>query len=103
METWSMIAGVLGGIVLLGNVGVVIGKWLAPALNVKKTQEETLKRVEDLEEHEAKDLERLLHLQEMSKLQCQSMICLINHMIDGNGIENMKQTRDEIQTLLIKM
>lgn len=98
-----MIAGVLGGIVLLGNVGVVIGRWLAPALTVKKTTEELAKKVDALETHEAKDLERLLHLQEMSKLQCQSMICLINHMIDGNGIENMKQTRDDIQNLLIKL
>lgn len=98
-----MLVGIFGGIVLIGNVSAVIGRWLAPALNIKKTTEDLAKKVEALEEHEAKDLERLEHLQEMSKLQCQSMICLINHMIDGNGIENMKQTRDDIQNLLIKL
>lgn len=103
MEIWGYVAGILGGIVLLGNVGVVIGRWIKPALDVKKVQEEQSARLEELEKHEKNDLEKLEHLQQMSKLQCKSMICLLNHMIDGNGVEQMKSTRDDMQDLMIKM
>ena len=103
MEIWGYIAGILGGIVLLGNVGAVIYKFVSPALHVKKVQEEQSARLDELEKHEKSDLEKLEHLQQMSKLQCKSMICLLNHMIDGNGIEQMKSTRDDMQDLMIKM
>lgn len=92
-----------GGIVLLGNVGAVIYKFISPALNVKKEQEDQSRRLTALEEHEEKDLERLVKLQELSKLQMQTLLVMINHMIDGNGIENMKKTRDDVQELLVRM
>lgn len=101
-ETISMIAGVLGGIVLLGNVGVVISRWISPAIKQKDLVEEHSRQIAALEEHEQADLERLEHLQEMNKLQLQSLICLLNHMIDGNGVDKMKETREDIQELLIK-
>ena len=92
-----------GGIVLLGNVGAVIYKFISPALNVRKEQEDQSRRLAALEEHEEKDLERLVKLQELSKLQMQILLVMINHMIDGNGIENMKKTRDDVQELLVRM
>ena len=53
-----------------------------------------------LKKHETKDLETLQHLQEMNRMQCQAMLCIINHMIDNNNIEAMKETRSDIQTML---
>lgn len=99
----STLAGVLGGIVLLGNVGVVIGRWIKPAMDVKKTQEDNIRRIEELEKHEAKDLEKLDTLVDMCKANCLSNVSILNHMIDGNGVERMKKTRDDINELLIKL
>lgn len=103
MIAWETVLAVAGGIVLLGNAGAAINRWLSPALQVKRDVEETHQRVDELEEHGRNDFVAIKELQQMNKLQCQAMLCMINHMIDGNGVANMKKTREEIQELLIKM
>lgn len=99
---WETIAGILGAIVLFGNAISVLWKWLNPAITMKQKVETIEKEIVDIQKHEKTDLEAIEHLQEMNKLQCQAMLCIINHMIDGNGIQKMKETREEIQDLLIK-
>ncbi|MCI8648406.1 MAG: CTP synthase [Firmicutes bacterium] len=90
MET---ILAIGGGIVLLGNVGGVLYKVFHPAVKVKQD-------VEELKDHDRKDYEAIQHLNEMNRAQCRILLCMMNHMIDGNGIEKMKTTRDEIQNML---
>lgn len=102
-ETLGTIAAIAGGIVLCGNVFLVIGRWIKPALDVKKVQEDNVRRIEELEKHEAKDLEKLDTLVDMCKANCLSNVSILNHMIDGNGVERMKKTRDDINELLIKL
>lgn len=82
-----------GGIVLLGNVGSVLHKAFHPAAQVKRD-------VEELKEHDRKDYEAIRRLTEMNRAQCGLLLSMINHMIDGNGIEKMKETRDDIQKML---
>lgn len=103
METWGTIAAVLGAIVLIGNAVAVFKGWLKPAKDFKIEVEEHAARIASLEKHADDDLHALQHLQEMNRLQMRAMLNLINHQIDGNGIESMKETRDDIQELLIKM
>lgn len=97
---WELIMAVLGGIVLLGNVGKVIYSWIAPALRVKK-------KVEDLEAHTKKDYETLQKIEtsietieKNLRLNMVSQVSILNHMIDSNNIEQMKKTRDQIQERL---
>ena len=101
--TRELIAAILGGIVLIGNAVAVVRKWLNPAISMKKKVETIEEDITEIQKHEKKDLEAIEHLQEMNKLQCQAMLCIINHMIDGNNISNMKETRENIQALLVKM
>lgn len=82
-----------GGIVLIGNVGSVLYKAFHPAVKVKRD-------VEELKEHDRKDYEAIRRLTEMNRAQCGLLLSMINHMIDGNGIEKMKETRDDIQKML---
>ena len=88
------ILGICGGIVLVGNAGGLIFKWIRPTLNLTK-------RVSVLEEHDCRDFEKIESLTKLNETQCMALLCLINHMIDDNGVEEMKKTRELItQTLL---
>ena len=85
---------------LIGNAGAVVYRWIKPALDTKETINTLAEDIEALKKHEKNDLETLQHLQEMNRMQCQAMLCIINHMIDNNNIEAMKETRRDIQTML---
>lgn len=82
-----------GAIVLAGNVGAVLFKWVRPAVKIKQ-------EVDILKEHDRNDYEALRHLNKMNRAQCNLLLCMINHMIDGNGIEEMKRTRKQITDIL---
>ncbi len=99
---WELVAGVLGGIVLLGNAMSVLSKWISPAISTKERIEKIEREIAELQKHEKNDLEALERIEAANIAQCQAMLCLINHMIDGNGICEMKKTRDEIQELILQ-
>ena len=97
---WGYIAGIAGGIVLLGNAGAAIYKWIAPALKIKK-------KVEDLEQRSVNDFEAIKKLEKaveqnerVNRMHLMVMLNMLNHMIDGNGVEAMKKTRADIEELL---
>lgn len=98
---WETIAGIAGAIVLIGNAGAILFKWIRPALQIKE-------KVRALEEHDRKDFETLKRIEEItSKIERQqrmmmvSQVSTLNHMIDNNNISEMKKTRDRIQQMLI--
>lgn len=100
---WESIEFYLGAIVLIGAAAAVLHKIIKPFSNVKVTVEHNVEEIGKLKQHEKKDYETLQELQEMNKAQCVALLNIINHMIDGNGIQQMKETRDEIQGMLAKM
>ena len=98
--SWELIAGIAGGIVLIGNAGAMIYKWIRPAIMVKQ-------KVEELDRRTVNDYEAIKKLQDtiernnqVNQLHLTVMLRMLNHMIDGNGKEEMKETRDEIQNML---
>lgn len=99
---WTEIAKILSAVVLIGAAGGVIGKWIAPALKAKSTIKEHEKRLAKIEEHEKSDLEMLKDMQMSIKQQNRAMLAVVNHMIDGNGIDRLRQSRDELTDLLMR-
>lgn len=100
---WESIEFCLGAIVLIGAAAAVLHKIIKPFSNVKVTVEHNVEEIGKLKQHEKNDYETLHALQEMNKAQCAALLNIINHMIDGNGVQQMKETRDEIQGMLTKM
>lgn len=47
------------------------------------------------------DNERLKDLESSNKMILQCLLVIINHDITGNGIDKMKEARDELQEFLI--
>lgn len=78
-----------GAIVLIGNVGAVIYKVIKPSLDIRN-------RVAELEWHDKKDFETIKSLQAMSKAQVKMLLVMIDHMIDGNHVDKMRETREQI-------
>ena len=90
---WQTITGVAGLIVLIANAGAAIFRWIRPAVQIRQD-------VDVLKEHDKKDFESLQRLEKMNRAQCNLQLSMINHMIDGNHIEKMKETREHIQDIL---
>ena len=47
------------------------------------------------------DNRRLKEIEDSNKMVLQCLLVIINHDITGNGIEKMKEARDELQNFLI--
>lgn len=102
-----------GALVLLGQCIRLIRHWLNPITKPVKINTEKIKdleeqidnidkRLERLQEYSDNDYKSLNSMREMDKAQCAAMLSMINHMIDGNGIKDMKATREAIQEILIR-
>ena len=94
MEYIETILAICGGISIIGGTGAVIVKVIKPAFHLTA-------RVQKLEEHSDKDYKRLVALENMQKQQSKSLAALLNHQITGNGVEAMKQIRDELLESII--
>lgn len=68
---------------------------------IKKPNADLKKKVDKHEEMLSHDSERLKAIEDADKMMLQSLLVIINHEITGNGIETMKQTRDELNEFLI--
>ncbi len=103
--TFAQLAG-LAALVL-----VLVGAYNT-VMNAVKTYREEKKRkdqpVNSLEskvnEHEEKlkkDHERLNELEEANRIQMRALMAMLHHEIDGNSVEGLKKSYDEIQQYLI--
>ena len=87
---WDKLLVIAAAIVLLGNMFKTLGGWLAPAKRL----------TEAVEEHERKlknDDVRLNQQDADNQMMLKCLFVLINHDIDGNGIDKLKSTREELQ------
>lgn len=87
---WDKFLVLAAAIVLIGNVAKTIGAWLNP---IKKL-------VDDVADHEEKlkrDDERITKQDSDMQMMLKCMFVLMNHDIDGNGVDKLKSTRDELQ------
>lgn len=83
-----------------GFVGAIWGVYKI-IIELKKPSDDLKQKVESHEEKLTKDKQRLDDIEQSNKLILNSMLVIINHEITGNGIENMKKARDELQEYLI--
>ena len=82
--------------------------FIAALYGIWKIVKEIRKPNDDLKETVAKhdnlldkDNKRLMEIEDSNRMILKCLLVIINHDITGNGIEKMKQARDEIQEFLI--
>lgn len=102
MEWWGWLASILAGVVLVANAIKAVRDIISPALALEK-------RVEELEKHDKKDMERFENIEikfaqheATNQAILKGLVALINHELDGNSVEGLKNTRDALLTHIIE-
>lgn len=83
-----------------GLVTALFGIWKI-ANEIRKPSEDLKAKVEQHDELLKNDNERLKEIEQSNKMILNCMFVIINHDLTGNGIDKMKETRDELQEYLI--
>lgn len=99
-ESMQTFLAVCGGIVTVSAALAAIYKWIAPAIQISK-------RVNEIERKQAKDFERLNEHDEISKLLCRAMLCLLDVAENDLGespeeLKRIRKTKSDIQEYLIQ-
>lgn len=90
LEIFGLVA-----IVAAGVKGILY--LMTPYRETRQKIEEHEKRLDEHDQYLKSDKEKLESLTKLSKDSLKLQLALINHTIDGNGIEKMKQVREDIQ------
>jgi cadmium resistance protein CadD (predicted permease) len=83
-----------------GLITALFGVWKI-VKEVKKPSDDLKAKVNHHDELLNNDNERLKDIEQSNKLILNCMFVLINHDLTGNGIDKMKEARDELQEYLI--
>lgn len=92
--TSEQILGFCALITALWGIWKIIKELKKPNANLK----ETVAKHDMLLDN---DNRRLKAIEDSNKMILQSLLVIINHEITGNGIEKMKEAREELQEFLI--
>lgn len=68
---------------------------------VRKPSDDIKSKLEQHDKFLDSDNKRLKEIEESNHMVLQCLLVLINHNITGNGIDKMKEARDQLQDFLI--
>lgn len=83
----------------LGLITAIWGVWKI-VKELKKPNDDLKKEVQRHTELLNSDNTRLRSVEESNKMILQCLFVILNHDITGNGIDNMKEARSELETFL---
>ena len=88
---------------ILAFCALITGLWGVWKIvkEIKKPNEDLRGKVKDHDKLLDNDNKRLKTIEESNKMILQCLLVIINHDITGNGIERMKEAREELQEFLI--
>jgi Tfp pilus assembly protein PilN len=103
---WNYIQAFSAGVIALGGAGTIFVGLYRWAKKPDQNRDDLIKEHSDKLD---KDYESIQDLQGKQKkteqdmqILMQSMLALMSHAIDGNHMEELKQTRDDLQKYLIR-
>lgn len=104
--TFEQLVGLMAlALVLIGAYNTIMGAIKTHREEQKRRNapvnslEETVKKHEERLE---RDHERLNDLEEANRIQMRALMAMLHHEIDGNSIDGLKRSYDEIQKYLIE-
>lgn len=98
MEWWGWLLAAAGGVVTLWNGFKALREVFAPYSKIKKDLTGAIIR-ESAHEEEAN--ERFEKLEATTQAMLTGLVALVNHEIDGNGIQGLKDARTELLNHII--
>lgn len=104
--TFEQLVGLLAvALVLIGAYNTIMGAIKTHREEQKRrnapvnTLEETVKKHDERLE---RDHERLNDLEEANRIQMRALMAMLHHEIDGNSVDGLRRSYDEIQKYLIE-
>ena len=98
MEWWGWLLAAAGGVVTLWNGFKALREVFAPYSKIKRDLVGAISR-ESAHEEEAN--ERFEKLEATTQAMLTGLVALVNHEIDGNGIQGLKDARTELLNHII--
>lgn len=103
-DVCSIILACCGGIITIGGAGAVITGWLSKIKTPERRQDDAIKglecRVEKLEKSQADAENRMKKIEELLNALVGGQFALINHAINGNNIDQLKEAQNEMQKFI---
>jgi hypothetical protein len=87
-------------IYICGLIAALWGVWKI-VKEVRKPNDDLKAKVVKHDQFLDNDNRRLKEYEESNRMILQCLLVIINHEITGNGIENLKHARDDLQEFLI--
>lgn len=101
--TWLTLLAFFGALsVVAGGVKVII-QMFAPFKEIRKQLSSHENRLDRHDELLHKDKDALTELKSLSRENMRVNVALLNHFIEGNGIDKMKVLRDDLQDKLFEV
>ena len=104
-EMWPVILAVASAIVLLSNAAEKVIKAVKAAKAPEHQQNKEIKdikaRLEKIERDIAKDEKQLNDTRECNHVITKGVLALLDHGINGNNIDQMKEARQDVNQYLI--
>lgn len=105
-EVWNITQLLCTAVITMGGAGAIIIGIIKWAHKPTDTRDETLKRHDELFDNDNK---RLVELEEWrkesdeaQKVILKSLLAMMSHEIDGNHLDDLKKSRDDLQEYLIR-
>lgn len=94
---------ICGIIITVGSALTYMIKFaIKPIRDYIKIQHEKEKEIKVLQDNSTKVNEILVKQNATDQILCTCMLAILQNLITGNSIDNLKKTRDEMQAYLIK-
>ena len=106
MEWWAWMAATLGGLALIASginaVKTIISPLLKMRQRVDTLEADEAAHEKDSEMQFAKIEKNMRRQEETNQIVFKALFALVNHEIDGNGVERLKNVRKELSDNIIE-
>lgn len=104
-EIWAIVLATASAIVLLSNAAEKIVKAIKAAKAPENAQNKKISEIEDrldkIEREMLKDEKQLKDARECNHVITKGVLALLDHGINGNNIDQMKEARQDVNQYLI--
>ena len=90
----ELILSICGGVSIVGGAFAVVWKVVKPMVEIAK-------KFDAMDKAHTEYSARLDKLEDMQKVQSRCLAAILDHMITGNGIDHMKDIKDDLLTSII--
>lgn len=100
MEWWGWVTVTVAGVVMIANgikaVNDIFAPWKNLQTEVADVKERETDHERDADAHFKSIDDELRQLEETNQMILKGLFHLVNHEIDGNGIDGLKRVREEL-------